>query len=112
MRAYENAGQKFRDELKRIETLQREWNALSVAERASVAKVSPDLSLFFRPRVGREDRDGEPGATGKVIDLMQAVRRRIGDAHAKPKDASCGPDDVQRGEVNRDPARSQKKQRL
>ena len=108
MLAHENAGQKFLDELKRIETLQREWNALSFAERASVAKVSPDLSLFFRPRVGREDRDGEPGTTGKVLDLMPAVRRRIGDARAK----SNGPDDVQGGEVTRDPARSQKKQRL
>ena len=50
MRAPEKADQRLRHELKVIEIRQREWNALSHAERASVAKVSPDLSLFFESR--------------------------------------------------------------
>ena len=37
-------------ELRRIETLQRKWNALTFAERAMIAKASPDLTLFFQPR--------------------------------------------------------------
>ena len=36
-------------ELRRIETLQKKWNALSFAQRAIIAKASPDLTLFFRP---------------------------------------------------------------
>ena len=38
----------IRAELRRIEIMQRRWNALTVAERVAVAKISPDLSLFFR----------------------------------------------------------------
>ena len=37
-------------ELRRIETLQRKWNTLTFAERAMIAKASPDLTLFFQPR--------------------------------------------------------------
>ena len=37
-------------ELRRIEALQRKWNALTFAERAMIARVSPDLTLFFQPR--------------------------------------------------------------
>jgi hypothetical protein len=33
---------KLHDELARIEVLHRHWNKLSPAERASVAKISPD----------------------------------------------------------------------
>jgi hypothetical protein len=72
MRAPEKAGQRLRHELKVIETLQREWNALSAAERISVAKVSPDLSLFFRRGLANVDRGS--GLTGKVIDLGKIQR--------------------------------------
>jgi hypothetical protein len=72
MRAPEKAGQRLRHELKVIETLQREWNALSAAERISVAKISPDLSLFFRRGLANADRGS--GLTGKVIDLVQTPR--------------------------------------
>jgi hypothetical protein len=37
-------------ELRRIETLQRKWNALTYVERAMIAKATPDLTLFFQPR--------------------------------------------------------------
>jgi len=72
MRAPEKAGQRLRHELKVIETLQREWNALSAAERISVAKINPDLSLFFRRGLANVDRGS--GLTGKVIDLVQTPR--------------------------------------
>jgi len=77
MRAPEKAGQRLRHELKVIEILQREWNALSAAERISVAKINPDLSLFFRRGLAKVDR--EFGRTGKVIDLekIQRVTRRL-----------------------------------
>jgi hypothetical protein len=42
------SGQDLRDELNRIKALQQEWNALSLADRVSLAKRSPDLSAFFR----------------------------------------------------------------
>lgn len=42
------SGQELRDELNRIKALQQEWNALSLADRVSLAKRSPDLSAFFR----------------------------------------------------------------
>jgi len=73
MRAPEKAGQRLRHELKVIETRQREWNALSAAERISVAKISPDLSLFFRRGLANVDRGS--GLTGKVIDLEKKVQR-------------------------------------
>ena len=73
MRAPEKAGQRLRHELKVIETRQREWNALSAAERLSVAKVSPDLSLFFRRGLANVDR--ESGLTGRVINLEKKVQR-------------------------------------
>jgi hypothetical protein len=41
--------QELRDQLQRMQALQEGWNALSLAERAAIAKLSPDLSLFFRP---------------------------------------------------------------
>ena len=44
--------QKLHAELKRIASLQSEWNALSMPERARIAVASPDLSLFFRPSIG------------------------------------------------------------
>ena len=72
MRAPEKADQRLRHELKVIEIRQREWNALSHAERASVAKVSPDLSLFFRRGLANVDRGS--GLTGKVIDLERIQR--------------------------------------
>ncbi len=47
----------LRDELNRITALQRQWNALNLAERVSVAKSSPDLSAFFRRDIeSRNDR--------------------------------------------------------
>ena len=47
----------IRAELRRIEIMQRRWNALTVAERVAVAKISPDLSLFFRrPLDGKNPR--------------------------------------------------------
>ena len=48
-------GKKIQDELTRIEVLHRHWYKLSLAERASIAKTSPDLSAFFR-------RETEPRA--------------------------------------------------
>ena len=42
------AEKKLQDELTRIEVLHHHWNKLSPAERAAVAKTSPDLSVFFR----------------------------------------------------------------
>ncbi len=87
MRASEKVGQKLRHELKLIEALQREWNALSVAERLSVAKVSPDLSLFFRRGLARIDR--RLRATGKVLDLEKIRqarhRQRTYETEAKPQ---------------------------
>ena len=53
----------IRAELRRIEIMQRRWNALTVAERVAVAKISPDLSLFFRrPLDGKKplgDKQGQ-----------------------------------------------------
>jgi hypothetical protein len=62
--------QKLHAELKRIASLQSEWNALSMPERARVAVASPDLSLFFRPNIG-------PGVqvTGQIVDLSETKRR-------------------------------------
>ena len=48
--------QKIHDELDRIEALHRHWNRLSMTERASIAKTSPDLSVFFRS--GMKHRSG------------------------------------------------------
>ena len=62
MHASEKAGRKLHHELKVIETLQREWNALSVAERSLVAKVSPHPSLFFRRGLAKVDRRPESPA--------------------------------------------------
>jgi hypothetical protein len=48
-------------ELRRIDTLQRKWNALTFADRAMIAEASPDLTLFFQPhRMGARpvQRDG------------------------------------------------------
>jgi hypothetical protein len=73
MRPPEKAAQRLRHELKVSETLQRAWNALSAVERISVAKISPDLSLFFRR--GLANADCGPGLTGKVIDLEKKVQR-------------------------------------
>jgi len=44
----DNTSQDLRDRLQRMQTLQEQWNALSLAERAAIAKQSPDLSSFFR----------------------------------------------------------------
>ncbi len=74
MRASEKIGQKIWHELKVIEARQREWNALSMAERVAVAKVSPDLSLFFRRGLVKVDR--MPAGTGKIIDLEKIRRAR------------------------------------
>jgi hypothetical protein len=37
-------------ELRRIEIMQKKWNALTLCERALIARASPDLSSFFQPR--------------------------------------------------------------
>jgi hypothetical protein len=39
-----------RAELRRIEIMQKKWNALTLRERTLIARASPDLSLFFQPR--------------------------------------------------------------
>jgi hypothetical protein len=57
---------KLRHDLEVIERLQREWNALSAAERMWIVTVSPDLSLFFRRGLARLDRDHV--ARGRAID--------------------------------------------
>jgi hypothetical protein len=44
-----NHSEKVHAQLKKIETIQRRWNALSISERAAIAKHSPDLTSFFRP---------------------------------------------------------------
>ena len=99
MRASEKIGQKLRHELKVIETLQREWNALSEAERISVAKVSPDLSLFFRRGLTKVDRM----VTGKVIDLAKIRRAGHRDANAKPKaKANCSLEQARSGDLRGD----------
>jgi len=52
----------IRAELRRIEIMQRRWNALTVAERVAVAKISPDLSLFFRrPLDGKKPQGDKQG---------------------------------------------------
>ena len=85
MPASEKIGQKLPYELKLIEALQREWNALSMAERLSIAKVSPDLRLFFRRGLAKVDR--RLRATGKIIDLQKTRqarhRQRAGEAETK-----------------------------
>jgi hypothetical protein len=43
-------GQALRDQLQKIRTLQAQWNALTQSQRIAIAKLSPDLSLFFRPK--------------------------------------------------------------
>ena len=43
-----NHSQKVHAQLQKIETIQRRWNALSVSERAAIAKHSTDLTSFFR----------------------------------------------------------------
>ena len=45
--------QKLHDELNRIEVVHRHWNRLSMAERASIAKISPDLSAFFHREINQ-----------------------------------------------------------
>lgn len=76
MRASKKSRQKLRAELKRIEALHCEWNALPVAERAWIARATPDLSLFFRRHIETE----APGATAQIIDLLEARRLRISEA--------------------------------
>ena len=90
MRASKKSRQKLRAELKRIETLHREWNALSVTERAWIARATPDLSLFFRRRVETE----APGATAQIIDLLEAKRRRISEGAPEGKAGGLCPGDV------------------
>jgi hypothetical protein len=46
----DDAFQELRDQLQKMQTVQERWNALSLAERAAIAKLSPDLSSFFRPK--------------------------------------------------------------
>jgi len=58
--------QKLRHDLEVIKKLQREWNALTAAERMQMATVSPDLSLFFRRGLARVDRNRVPH--GPAID--------------------------------------------
>ena len=62
--------QKLHAELKRIASLQSEWNALSMPARVKVAMAIPDLSLFFRPRIGAGVQ-----ATDKIVDLSETKRR-------------------------------------
>jgi hypothetical protein len=42
--------QVVREQLQGIKTLQAQWNALTLSQRIAIAKLSPDLSLFFRPK--------------------------------------------------------------
>ena len=79
MRASKKSRQKLRAELKRIETLHREWNALSVTERAWIARATPDLSLFFRRRIETE----APGATAQIMICLKS--RGVASAKACPK---------------------------
>jgi len=58
--------QKLRHDLEAIKRLQREWNALSAAERMRIATVSPDLSLFFRRGLASPERNHVP--RGPAID--------------------------------------------
>ena len=47
--------------LGRITALQREWNALSATERASIAKESCDLASFFRRGLSQPHRSAGSG---------------------------------------------------
>lgn len=72
-------------ELRRIETLQRKWNALTFAERAKIAKASPDLTLFFQPRrMGARpvQRDGANVDACSASSSQRAATRR--------RQACCG----------------------
>jgi hypothetical protein len=69
--------QKLRHELEVIERLQREWNALSAAERMWIATLSPDLSLFFRRGLARQDRNHVPRA--QTIDPRRKTPLSPGD---------------------------------
>ena len=95
---------KARDELNAIESRQREWNALSAAERASVAKASPDLSLFFRRGLAKIDRRAV--VAGNVIDLVQTPRAMYRRRAHETEGASCGLEGAQ------SPARSRKIRRF
>ena len=57
----------IRAELRRIEIMQRRWNALTVAERVAVAKISPDLSLFFRRPLDGKKPLGDKQANGAPL---------------------------------------------
>jgi hypothetical protein len=84
MRASEKTGQTLRHELKVIETLQREWNELIWAERTSVAKVSPDLSLFFRRGLANVDRRSGNSSEIRGRLAVQAVWCELVSKHEFP----------------------------
>lgn len=46
------------DQLQRIKTLQAQWNALTLSQRIAIAKLSPDLSLFFRSKSRYDFKSG------------------------------------------------------
>jgi len=71
-------------ELQTIQAVQDHWNRLSVADRAAVAKASPDLTLFFRvprkkthaaPASVDENASACPGALVQVGRSDRFVRR-------------------------------------
>jgi hypothetical protein len=99
MHASKKSRQRLRAELKRIRILQCQWNALSVAERAWIARASPDLSLFFRRQVGNE----VPGAAAQIIDLFEVKGRGIAEVHTKAKTRIAALRIVERGIVKRVP---------
>ena len=93
--ASKKSRQRLRAELKTIEILQCQWNALSVAERAWSARASPDLSLFFRR--------GVAGAAAQIIDLFEVKGRGITEVHPKAKTRIAALRIVERGLVKRVP---------
>jgi hypothetical protein len=63
MSASGRAGQKIRAELKRIEILQRKWNALGAAERAALQRSARISACSFAPTLVRKNRNLEPGTS-------------------------------------------------
>ena len=70
-------------ELRRIETLQKKWNALTFAQRAIIAKASPDLISFFRPhRMGARPVQGDRANVVASGAPSNPIRQVPGNTHS------------------------------
>ena len=98
MDASSKSSQKLHAELSRIASLQSEWNALSMHERATIAMASSDLSLFFRRHIGA----GVPGATAQIIDLSEPKRHPPAERRPKTRNRAVALQLAEHGDVKRE----------